>query len=148
MLPSYIVCRLSMSIVSSKYFLQQFSKENVSLSCIICQDIEFNSWKIKDLKKKFSLLHIVYCSCVIKSGEVRFSFINVPLEIWCDVNLIHGSLIWKVSYSEKKKKKSSENKQYTTKLFSFYFLFIYLQDTSNKLAKHNNQQKHDKFKLI
>lgn len=128
MLPSYIVCRLSMSIVSSKYFLQQFSKENVSLSCIICQDIEFNSWKIKDLKKKFSLLHIVYCSCVIKSGEVRFSFINVSLEIWCDVNLIHGSLIWKVSYSEKKKKKKNQvrinNTQPNCFLFTF-FSYIY-----------------------
>ena len=54
----------------------------------------------------------------------------------------------KLAIQRKKKNKSSENKQYTTKLFSFYFLFIYLQDTSNKLAKHNNQQKHDKFKLI
>lgn len=111
----YVSCFIK--VFSTKVFQRKCLSKLYNMSRYWVQFMED-----KDLKKKFSLLHIVCCSCVIKSEEVRLCFINVPLEIWCDVNLIHGNLIWKVSYS-KKKKNSSENKQYTTKLFSFLLSF-------------------------
>ena len=64
LLASYTVCKLYMLTVSSNevFSTKIFQQMNVSLSYLICQDIEFNSWKIKRFYKKVSLLHIVYCA--------------------------------------------------------------------------------------